>query len=72
MYVCTCRRKLEWREQAVEVAADSPAAQTATWVPPASPFGLIEEQVYHDPWKLLLACMLLNRTTATQVPPPPL
>lgn len=61
------RHKVEWREQAVEVGVDSPPAQQATWVPPASPFGLIEEQVYHNPWKLLLACMLLNRTTATQV-----
>jgi hypothetical protein len=24
-------------------------------------------QVYHDPWKVLLVCMLLNRTNANQV-----
>ncbi len=41
--------------------------QVAVWEPPASPFGLIEEQLYPDPWKLLLACLLLNKTTAQAV-----
>ena len=27
----------------------------------------VQEQLYHDPWKLLLACMLLNKTNATKV-----
>jgi methyl-CpG-binding domain protein 4 len=39
----------------------------ALWEPPVSPFGLIEEQVYHDPWRLLVACMLLNKTSGVQV-----
>ena len=34
---------------------------------PASPFGLIEEQLYDDPWKLLVACILLNKTSIAQV-----
>jgi hypothetical protein len=33
------------------------------WVPPQSPFSLIEEQLHDNPWKLLVACMLLNKTT---------
>ncbi|GAX78718.1 hypothetical protein CEUSTIGMA_g6156.t1 [Chlamydomonas eustigma] len=37
------------------------------WVPPASPYCLVEEVLYKDPWKLLLACMLLNKTSARQV-----
>ena len=37
------------------------------WDPPASPFGLIEEVLYQDPWRLLLACMLLNKTSGTAV-----
>ena len=37
------------------------------WTPPASPHSLIEEQVYNDPWKLLLVCMLLNKTAGRQV-----
>ena len=41
--------------------------RVSTFVPPASPYGLIEEQLYDDPWKLLVACILLNKTTASQV-----
>ena len=37
------------------------------WDPPPSPFGLIEEMFYNEPWALLLACMLLNKTNAKQV-----
>lgn len=37
------------------------------WIPPASVYGLIEEQLYEDPWKLLVACMLLNKTSSKQV-----
>lgn len=32
------------------------------WNPPKSPFNLIQEQLYHDPWKLLVATIFLNRT----------
>lgn len=41
--------------------------RTALWQPPASPYGLIEEYLYDDPWKLLVACMLLNVTAGKQV-----
>lgn len=41
--------------------------KTALWVPPASPFSLIEEVLYDNPWKLLVACMLLNKTTGRAV-----
>jgi len=37
------------------------------WVPPVSPYGLIQEKLYKDPWKLLVACMLLNKTSGQQV-----
>ena len=39
----------------------------ALWHPPASPYGLLEEVLYEDPWKLLVACMLLNVTSGLQV-----
>ena len=26
-----------------------------------------EEELFEDPWKLLVACLLLNKTTGTQV-----
>eukprot|EP01025_Chloroclados_australasicus_P021305 TRINITY_DN2237_c0_g1_i5.p1 TRINITY_DN2237_c0_g1~~TRINITY_DN2237_c0_g1_i5.p1 ORF type:complete len:262 (-),score=31.43 TRINITY_DN2237_c0_g1_i5:659-1363(-) len=38
-----------------------------TWVPPPSSYGLIQEILYKDPWKVLVVCMLLNRTSWTQV-----
>jgi len=41
--------------------------RVALWEPPVSPYGLLEEELFNDPWKLLVACMLLNKTTATQV-----
>ena len=33
------------------------------WTPPKSPHNLIQESLYHDPWKLLVATIFLNRTT---------
>ena len=39
----------------------------ATWEAPVSPYGLLEEELFTDPWKLLVACMLLNKTTGSQV-----
>ena len=41
--------------------------RVSTWDPPVSLYGLIEEVVYKDPWRLLLACMLLNKTSGKQV-----
>lgn len=34
---------------------------------PPSPFGLIEELLAEDPWKLLVGCIMLNQTTRSQV-----
>nr|XP_043893329.1 methyl-CpG-binding domain protein 4 [Solea senegalensis] len=33
------------------------------WTPPRSPFNLVQETLFHDPWKLLVATIFLNRTT---------
>lgn len=38
-----------------------------TWVPPRSPFNLLQENHAHDPWRVLVICMLLNCTTGLQV-----
>ena len=35
-----------------------------SWHPPVSPFHLVEECLYADPWRLLVACIFLNKTTA--------
>lgn len=34
-----------------------------------SPFGLIQEELRDDPWKLLVACVMLNLTSIKQVRP---
>ena len=34
------------------------------WHPPLSPFHLVEECLYDDPWRLLVGCIFLNKTTA--------
>ncbi|KAK6176570.1 hypothetical protein SNE40_014831 [Patella caerulea] len=33
------------------------------WTPPKSPYNLIQESLFHDSWKLLVATIFLNRTT---------
>jgi len=33
------------------------------WTPPKSPYNLVQESLFHDPWKLLVATIFLNRTT---------
>ena len=43
--------------------------RVSLWEPPQSPFGLIEEQLFGNPWKLLIACILLNKTSVVQVGP---
>ena len=38
-----------------------------TWKPPRSELGLLQEDHAHDPWRVLVICMLLNCTTGKQV-----
>ena len=33
------------------------------WIPPKSPFDLIQEKLYEKPWQLLIATIFLNKTT---------
>ncbi|GBN79758.1 Methyl-CpG-binding domain protein 4 [Araneus ventricosus] len=37
------------------------------WIPPRSPYNLIQEDLYHDPWKLLIATICLQKTTGKSV-----
>lgn len=37
-----------------------------TWKPPQSEFGFLHNHA-HDPWRVLVICMLLNRTAGTRV-----
>ncbi|XP_043089267.1 methyl-CpG-binding domain protein 4 isoform X2 [Puntigrus tetrazona] len=36
------------------------------WTPPRSPFNLVQETLFHQPWKLLVATIFLNKTSGTQ------
>lgn len=36
-------------------------------IPPRSPYCLIQEDLWPDAWKIMLSCLLLNRTTRKQV-----
>jgi len=40
-----------------------------TWVPPKSPFDLLQERFWPDGWKILVTCLLLNQTSRKQVEP---
>ena len=37
------------------------------FVPPSSPYGLVQEKLYQDPWKLLIATIFLNRTNGIKI-----
>ena len=52
---------------AVSMDIESPEKNTYGWNPPVSPYGLLEEELYKDPWKLFVSCILLNKTSAVQV-----
>jgi len=38
------------------------SSQCRIWIPPTSPFNLIQEKLYSNPWKLLVATIFLNKT----------
>lgn len=33
-----------------------------TWIPPRSPYDLLQEQIYDDPWKIFVCCIFCNLT----------
>ncbi|XP_075618650.1 methyl-CpG-binding domain protein 4 isoform X2 [Balearica regulorum gibbericeps] len=52
-------------------SAPSPPRRKAfrKWTPPRSPFNLIQETLFHDPWKLLIATIFLNKTSGKMAIP---
>uniref|UniRef100_T1ILG3 HhH-GPD domain-containing protein n=1 Tax=Strigamia maritima TaxID=126957 RepID=T1ILG3_STRMM len=46
-----------------------PRPKMVKWTPPKSPYRLIQESLYHDPWKLLIATIFLNKTSAKSAIP---
>jgi hypothetical protein len=57
------------RRRLPTTAADNAGARRdgTGWEPPPSPYGLIQETLFRDPWKVLVACLLLNKTTGDAV-----
>ncbi|CAL8325256.1 unnamed protein product [Merluccius merluccius] len=39
------------------------------WTPPRSPFNLVQETLFHNPWKLLVATIFLNKTSGKMAIP---
>ena len=39
------------------------------WIPPKSPYDLLQERFWPDGWKILVVCLLLNQTSRKQVEP---
>lgn len=33
------------------------------WIPPRSPYALIQEDLFHNPWQLLIATIFLTKVT---------
>jgi len=40
-----------------------------TWIPPRSPYNLIQEHLWHDPWKIFVACIFCNLTRRIDAEP---
>ncbi|XP_057291831.1 uncharacterized protein LOC130614420 isoform X2 [Hydractinia symbiolongicarpus] len=43
--------------------------ETVSYIPPKSPFNLIQEKLYDKPWQLLIATIFLNKTTGSAAKP---
>ena len=39
------------------------------WIPPRSPYNLIQEQLWEDPWKIFVACIFCNLTRRVEAEP---
>ena len=39
-----------------------PVNKSIIWIPPKSPYNLIQEKLFYDPWMLLVATIFLNKT----------
>lgn len=39
------------------------------WVPPKSPYNLIQEHLWQDPWKIFVACIFCNLTRRVNAEP---
>ncbi len=40
-----------------------------SWIPPKSPYNLIQEHLWEDPWKIFVACIFCNLTKRVDAEP---
>ena len=40
-----------------------------SWIPPKSPYNLIQEQLWENPWKIFVACIFCNLTKRVDAEP---
>ncbi|KAK7794398.1 hypothetical protein R5R35_011677 [Gryllus longicercus] len=57
---CSSERKIKLYHENYQ---DSKLKHT-NWIPPRSPYNLIQETLFHKPWQLLVATIFLNKTSA--------
>ncbi|XP_067159646.1 methyl-CpG-binding domain protein 4 isoform X2 [Apteryx mantelli] len=65
------RTQVERRKTSPYFSTPSPPRRKAfrKWTPPRSPFNLVQETLFHDPWKLLIATIFLNKTSGKMAIP---
>ncbi|KAM8799734.1 methyl-CpG-binding domain protein 4 isoform 2-T2 [Eudromia elegans] len=65
------RTQVEKRKTSPYFSTPSPPRRKAfrKWTPPRSPFNLVQETLFHDPWKLLIATIFLNKTSGKMAIP---
>ncbi|XP_069824824.1 methyl-CpG-binding domain protein 4 isoform X1 [Dendropsophus ebraccatus] len=57
-------------KKALSEVIDRPRRKAfSKWTPPRSPFNLVQETLFHDPWKLLIATIFLNKTSGKMAIP---
>ncbi|XP_040264310.1 methyl-CpG-binding domain protein 4 isoform X1 [Bufo bufo] len=57
-------------KKALSEAMEPPRRKAfSKWTPPRSPFNLVQETLFHDPWKLLIATIFLNKTSGRMAIP---
>ncbi|XP_075687958.1 methyl-CpG-binding domain protein 4 [Rhinoderma darwinii] len=57
-------------KKALSEAMERPRRKAfSKWTPPRSPFNLVQETLFHDPWKLLIATIFLNKTSGKMAIP---
>lgn len=64
-----CRRpgsvykKLIKNQNAIHTSHYFESTSGYQWIPPRSPYALIQEDLFHNPWQLLIATIFLTKVT---------